>query len=554
MKKILSVLFIILPFWLQAQGISPAEQRKLNHVLMAVSNLYVDSIDDKKVIEDAIVSILEELDPHSAYIPKEEVERVREPLQGSFNGIGVQFQMLEDTLFVVQTIAGCPAEKVGILPGDRMIYIEDTLIAGVKMKTTDIMKRLRGPRGSEVNVRMLRRNERELLSFKIIRDKIPVNTVDASYLINDSIGYIKINSFGATTVQEYRSAFDSLGTQGMRHLILDLQGNGGGYLGAAIELADQFLREGQLIVYTEGLHQHRQEALATRYGNYEHGQLAVLVDEYSASASEIVSGAIQDWDRGIIIGRRTFGKGLVQRELELLDGSLMRLTTARYYTPTGRCIQKPYKDGVKKYEEELMNRYKHGELMYADSIHFPDSLRYSTLLKGRTVYGGGGIMPDIFIPLDTTRYTDYHRRLVARGVMNKTIVQYIEQNRNKLKSLYPTFDAYEARYNTPDTFIVALVNAGEKESIKQDKKQLETSKALIRLQAKALIARDLWGTNAYYRIMNTENESLKKAVEAFKQPALFTTGIPDRTTGSTDGRPGQPNQQLAAERSTQHVD
>ena len=520
MKKTFIVLLLLLPVLLRAQGILPADQRKLNHALMAISNLYVDSIDGGQVVEDVITSLLQELDPHSAYIPREEVERVREPLQGSFDGIGVQFQMLEDTLFVIQTVAGCPAEKAGILPGDRMVYIEDTLIAGVKMKTTDIMRRLRGPRGSEVNVRMLRRGEKDLLSFNITRDKIPVNTVDARYMIGDSIGYVKINSFGATTVREYYEAVDTLRRQGMRRLILDLQGNGGGYLGAAIELADQFLGAGQLIVYTEGLHQPRREATATPLGNYERGQLAVLVDEYSASASEIVSGAVQDWDRGVIVGRRTFGKGLVQRELELTDGSLMRLTTARYYTPTGRCIQKPYKDGVKKYEDDLANRLRHGELMHADSIHFPDSLRYSTLRLGRTVYGGGGIMPDVFVPLDTSRYTAYHRRLVARGVLNKCLVQYVERNRARLTAAYPSFNDYKARYTVPDSFIDSLVKAGEKENIPLDAAQLERSRPLMRLQVKALVARDLWGTDEYYRIMNEENEIVKRAVQLLTFPNL----------------------------------
>ncbi len=516
MKKIILYLFLInFPLLIFSQGISSVQQRKLNNVLMAVSSLYVDSIDDKKVIDNTITSLLKELDPHSAYIPKEEVERTQEPLKGSFEGIGVQFQMLEDTLFVVQTIAGCPAEKVGILPGDRMIYIEDELIAGVKMQNTQIMERLRGPKGSEVNVKMLRRGEKDLLSFKIIRDKIPVYTVDASYMIGDDIGYIKINNFGSTTLDEYKKAFDSLQKQGMKNLIINLQGNGGGYLGAAIELSDQFLSEGEMIVYTEGLHQKRQDAKATKRGNYQKGKLILLVDEYSASASEIVSGAIQDWDRGIIVGRRTFGKGLVQRELPLGDGSLIRLTTARYYTPTGRSIQKPYKNGV-KYEEDLINRYNNGELLSVDSIQFPDSLKYQTLRLGRTVYGGGGIMPDVFVPIDTTKYTDYHRKLVARGVVNKSSIQYIENNRQELKRLYPTFDLYKRNYTVDDNFITTLIENGEKEEIPYNAEQLDKSRALIKLQLKALIARDLWDSNEYYMIMDEENESIKRAVEILR--------------------------------------
>jgi len=548
MKKILFLVLINLPFIVFSQGISSTQQRKLNNVLMAVSNLYVDSIDDKKIVENTIVSFLKELDPHSTYIPKEEVERVQEPLKGNFEGIGVQFQMLEDTLFVVQTISGCPAEKVGILLGDRIIYIEDELIAGVKMQNTQIMERLRGPKGTEVNVKVLRRGISDLLSFKIVRDKIPIYTVDASYMIGKDIGYIKINSFGGTTIDEYKKAFDSLEKQGMKHLILNLQGNGGGYLGAAIELSDQFLSNDQLIVYTEGLYQRRQDAKAVKRGNFETGKLIILVDEYSASASEITAGAVQDWDRGIIIGRRTFGKGLVQRELPLGDGSLMRLTTARYYTPTGRSIQKPYKDGVKKYEEDLRNRFRHGEMMFADSIHFPDSLKYQTLRLGRTVYGGGGIMPDIFIPMDTAKYTDYHYWLVRRGVMSKTSIQYIETHREELKQLYPTFEAYKENYVVDDDFISQLIENGKKERASynkeeqieeeevlteenpqfnkkeetlSDEEQMEKSKDLIKLQLKAFIARDMWDTNEYYRIMDKENESIKRAVEILQTPGEY---------------------------------
>lgn len=511
MKRVVVVL-IFFPLLLNAQGISTLQKQKLDLALRAISSLYVDSIDDKKVVENTIVAVLKELDPHSAYIPKEEVERVQEPLKGSFEGVGIQFQMLEDTLLVVQTISGCPAEKVGILPGDRMIYIEDELIAGVKMQNTQIMERLRGPKGTVVNVRMKRRGVQDLLLFKITRDKIPLYTVDASYMVDNKIGYIKINNFGSTTVNEYKEAVSKLQEQGMKDLILNLQSNGGGYLLAAIELCDQFLNDGQLIVYTEGLHQRKQEAAATHRGNFMNGRLIVLVDEYSASASEITAGAIQDWDRGILVGRRTFGKGLVQRELALNDGSLMRLTTARYYTPTGRSIQKPYKDGV-NYEEDLMNRYKHGEFSNADSIHFPDSLQYKTLRLERTVYGGGGIMPDVFVPLDTTKYTAYHRKIVAQGVLNKTGMQYIQDNRQQLKSDYPTFEFFKAEYAVPESLLEQLIAEGEKEDIAFNEEEFEKSKSLISLQLKALTARDLWDTNEYYRIIDEENESLKRAVE-----------------------------------------
>ena len=380
-KLLVLTALLIISASLHAQILNSVQQRKLSNAYTIITNLYVDSINEKKLVESAIESMLKELDPHSSYIPKEEVERVNEPLEGSFEGVGIQFQLLEDTLLVVQAISGAPAEKVGVLAGDRIIYINNELIAGVKMQNSDIMKRLRGPKGTEVTVKVLRRDHKDLMEFKIIRDKIPVYSVDAIYMVTNEIGYIKINNFGATTADEFQKAFSKLQKQGMKHLILSLQGNGGGYLNAAQQIADEFLKDDKLIVYTQGLNQPKSVMSSSARGRYENGKLIILVDEYSASASEIVSGAIQDWDRGIIVGRRTFGKGLVQRQIPLPDGSMMRLTTARYYTPTGRSIQKPYKDGPEKYEKELLNRYNHGEFLHADSIQFPDSLRYQVGLS-----------------------------------------------------------------------------------------------------------------------------------------------------------------------------
>jgi carboxyl-terminal processing protease len=390
------------------------------------------------------------------------------------------------------------------------------------------------------------------LLFKIIRDKIPLYSVDATYMIGKDIGYIKISSFGSTTVEEFKKAFVKLQEKGMKSLILSLQGNGGGYLNAAIQLADEFLGNDRLIVYTEGLNQPKSTAVSTNAGNFETGKLIVLIDEYSASASEIVSGALQDWDRALIVGRRSFGKGLVQRQFPLIDGSVMRLTTARYYTPTGRCIQKPYKDGKDKYELDLINRYNKGELLHADSIHFPDSLHYQTLSLKRTVYGGGGIMPDIFVPLDTTRYTDFHRKLVAFGIINKVCVQYVDKNRAELKKKYPTFEKFKKEFEPDDAFLNALITAAEKEKEKEkvsttklpkdstttqvaptkedketierenvEKTEFEKSKPLIKLQLKALIASSLWETNEYYQIMDADNESLLKAIEILQTPGAF---------------------------------
>lgn len=522
MKKISTILLLsIFTSLMFAQGFSSMQQRKLTNALTAISNLYVDSINDKKLVESTLESILKELDPHSSYIPKEEVERVNEPLEGSFEGIGIQFQILEDTLLVIQTIAGCPAEKVGVLPGDRIIYIEDDLIAGVKMQNSDIVKRLRGPKGTEVNVKILRNGKGELMQFKIIRDKIPIYSVDATYMIDKEIGYIKINNFGSTTVDEFKKSLATLQKKGMKHLILSLQGNGGGYLNAAIQLSDEFLDRNKLIVYTQGLNQPKSVAESTAIGKFETGKLIVLIDEYSASASEIVSGAVQDWDRGIIVGRRSFGKGLVQRQFPLIDGSMMRLTTARYYTPTGRSIQKPYKDGNEKYQRDLINRFNNGELLHADSIHFPDSLRYQTLNLKRTVYGGGGIMPDIFVPLDTTRFTDFHRRIVARGIVNKVSVQFIDRNRAELKKKYPSFEKFRKDYEIDESILSQLTVEAEKEKIVVDAAQFEKSKPLIRLQMKALIARDLWEMNEYYQIMDAENESLQKAVQILQTPGAY---------------------------------
>ncbi|MDP4239101.1 MAG: S41 family peptidase [Bacteroidota bacterium] len=522
MKKIIfSLLFFALTPVLFAQGFSALQQRKLTNALTAISNLYVDSINDKKLVENALEGVLKELDPHSVYISKEEVDRVNEPLEGSFEGVGIQFQLMEDTLLVIQTVSGCPAEKVGVLPGDRIIYINDELVAGVKMQNSDIFKRLRGTKGTEVTVKIRRAGIKELMEFRIIRDKIPLYSVDATYMIGKDIGYIKINNFGSSTVQEFEKAFATLQKKGMKHLILSLQGNGGGYLNAAIQLADEFLSSNKLIVYTQGLNSPKSVAESTSTGIFETGKVIVLVDEYSASASEIVSGALQDWDRAIIVGRRTFGKGLVQRQFPLIDGSMLRLTVARYYTPTGRCIQKSYKNGYEKYEMDLADRYKKGELLHADSIHFPDSLRYQTLNLKRTVYGGGGIMPDIFVPLDTTRFTDFHRKIVARGVVNKVCVQYIDKNRAKLKEKYSSFDKFKKEYEVDDAFLNQLTGEAEKAKIKVDSAQYAISKPLIKLQLKALVARDLWEMNEYYQIMDADNESLQKAVEILKTPGAY---------------------------------
>ena len=515
MRKYSLFVVLFLTTILYSQGISTVQQRKLGQALSAISGLYVDTISDSKIVESSIRGILKDLDPHSVYIPKDEVQRMREPLEGSFEGIGVQFQILEDTICVVQTIAGAPAEKVGVLPGDKIIFINNELVAGdkIKIQNSDVFKRLRGKKGTEVIVKVKRANNPELIEFKIVRDKIPIYSVDATYMVDKKTGYIKINSFGNTTSDEFTKALDKLKNEGMKDLVLSLQGNGGGFLGTAIQIADEFLPADKLIVYTEGVNQPRNDAKSTSAGDFEKGRVIVLVDEFSASASEILSGALQDWDRAVIVGVRTFGKGLVQREIPLVDGSMMRLTVARYYTPTGRSIQKPYKDGTETYYKELTNRFTNGELMHADSIHFPDTLKFKTLISGRTVYGGGGIMPDVFVPVDTTEYSNFHRSMIAKGVVNRTAVEYLTNYRNELKKKYTSFSQFNTGFETDENLLKLLLAEANKEKIKFDAVQYDRSKKLIKLQLKALIARDLWSENEYYQIIDRENESLLKAME-----------------------------------------
>lgn len=511
------ILILLACLWItsaiQAQNYgSGVAMRKLQVAEFAISNFYVDKVDENKLVEGAIIEMLTQLDPHSTYSNAEDVKKMNEPLQGNFEGIGVQFQMIEDTLLVVQPVSNGPSEKAGILAGDRIIAVNDSVIAGVKMNTDDIMRRLRGPKNSKVELTIVRRGVQGPLLFTVKRDKIPILSLDAAYMIQPKTGYIRINRFGATTAVEFKKAMEDLRKQGMKDLILDLQGNGGGYLNAAIDLANEFLDQKELIVYTEGRAAQRSDFYAKGNGSFRQGRLIVLVDEYTASASEIVSGAVQDWDRGIIVGRRTFGKGLVQRPIDLPDGSMIRLTIARYYTPAGRCIQKPYGHST-DYNKDLIERFNHGELMNADSIHFPDSLKVQTKKLGRTVYGGGGIMPDYFVPIDTTLYTDYHRNLVAKGVIIKFTTEFIEGHRKELANKYKKFNSFNEKFAIDDAMLTTLKEIGDKEGVKFDEKQYEKALPLIKTQLKALIARDLWGMSEYFQVMNSTNESAQKALE-----------------------------------------
>ena len=488
------------------------QMRKLVMAHSAIANLYVDKVDEQKIVEASIKAMLKELDPHSTYLTAKEVEKMNEPLQGNFEGIGVQFNMADDTLFVIQTVNNGPSEKVGILAGDRIVTVNDTAIAGVKMARDEIMKRLRGPKGSVVELGIVRRGYNEQLIFRVTRDKIPVHTLDAAYMIAPKVGYIKISSFGATTHEEFSKALTKLKEQKMQHLILDLQGNGGGYLKAAVDMANDFLQEGQQIVYTEGVKSPRSEFKAEGKGQFQEGRLVVLIDEYSASAAEIVTGAVQDWDRGIVVGRRSFGKGLVQRPVPMPDGSMIRLTVARYHTPSGRCIQKPYGEDI-DYRKDLVKRFNKGELMHADSIHFPDSLKFQTRVEGRTVYGGGGIMPDYFVPIDTVSYTKYHRELTAKGVIVNTNLIAIDRYRKEYEVRYPDFKSYEKRFEVDDTILSILLAEAEKADVKYDEELYRASLPLLKVQLKALIARDLWEMSHFYEIYNQTDETVMKGLE-----------------------------------------
>ena len=489
--------------------------RKLQYAELAITNLYVDSVDEQKLVEDAIRGMLDKLDPHSSYLTPKEVKDLNEPLSGNFEGIGVQFNMIEDTLLVIQPVTNGPSEKVGIIAGDRIVSVNDTAIAGVKMSKEEIMKRLRGPKGTVVRLGIVRQGIKDLLKFTVVRDRIPVKSVDAAYIIRPGIGYIRVGSFGATTHQEFLESIEKLQAQGMKDLILDLQENGGGYLKAAVDIANEFLEAGDLIVYTEGRRVPRTEYTADGNGVFRQGKVVVLVDSYSASAAEIVTGAVQDQDRGLVVGRRTFGKGLVQRPIDLPDGSMIRLTIAHYYTPSGRCIQKPYTKGDNKdYAMDMVNRLKSGELTNADSIHFADSLKYETLREHRTVYGGGGIMPDYYVPLDTTLYTKFHRELAAKSIVIQQNLRYVDNHRKELQGRWTDFADFKANYEVPQTLIDAIIADGEKQGVKpRDEAELAKTIPYLSLQLKALIARDLWDMSEYFSVFNERNAMVNKALE-----------------------------------------
>jgi carboxyl-terminal processing protease len=487
---------------------------KIEEILQYINQEYVDTVNSKKLIESTIESMLQNLDPHSSYISAEELATSNEPLQGNFEGIGVEFNIVDDTIRVIAVIPGGPSESVGVLAGDKIVKVDGKLIAGVKTTNKNVMSTLKGKGGTKVNVSIMRKNNPKLLDFTITRGTIPIYSIDVSYMVSSKTGYIKVSRFAATTYDEYMKAFESLQKQGMTQLIVDLRGNGGGYLNTAVDLADEFLSDGKEIVYTKGQARPRKDYKATSKGNFENGKLMVLIDDGSASASEILSGALQDNDRATIIGRRSFGKGLVQEQSQFSDGSAMRLTIARYYTPTGRCIQKSYSKGTEAYYDEESSRFANGELENADSIKVADSLKFKTPL-GKIVYGGGGITPDVFVPLDTSGRSRYLTEILYSGIVNDFAFAYADRERAKLKA-FKTIDNFNRSFSITSSILSELVTYAEKNKIRKNEKEIKASESIIKTQLKALIARNIWGNAGFYPVIQEEDNVLKKAIELMK--------------------------------------
>ena len=520
-KEIVAAITTIILLAASAIGVFAQEevqqnQLKFGRLLRLIDGYYVDSVNINQITEKAIVNILSELDPHSVYMSKDEVAKMNEPLVGNFEGIGITFNIFNDTLLVTTTVAGGPSEKVGLRAGDRIVEVDSKNIAGIGLKNSDVFDMLRGNKGTQVNLKVLRKNEPGLLDFTIIRDKIPINSLDAGYMLDDATGFIKLNKFSATTTEEFTTAMKELKKQKVQNLILDLRGNGGGYLNSAVEISGQFLENNQLVVYTSGINEPRKDYNAGSAGEFKKGKLVILVDEGSASASEIVAGAIQDWDRGIIIGRRTFGKGLVQKPFYLTDGSMVRLTTAHYYTPSGRCIQKPYDEGLDEYRKDYQHRLSSGEMFNADSIQFADSLKFNTLINKRTVFAGGGVMPDIFVPIDTSSHYGYINRLRRNNIIYNYTLDYIDKNREQIKSKYPQFKDFDSKFSVSDDIIAGIVENGVKEGIEKNEESLEFSRNDMKREVKALLARDLYERDAFYKVYLKDDKEILKALEVIR--------------------------------------
>lgn len=497
-----------------------ATVQKFAAMLEIINYYYVDTTNSAELTEDAIVAMLKELDPHSMYLSKEDVKKANEPLQGNFEGVGIQFQLFHDTILVVAAVPGGPSDKLGILAGDKIITIDGEDATGKKVSNNYVMERLRGPKNSKVTVGIKRKGRRDLIEYTIVRDKIPLNSVDASFMVGDTIGYIKLTRFARTSLAEVKQALQALRKSGMKDLILDLRNNSGGYLDVAIDLSDEFLDHDKLIVYTQGMRSPRTDFKSTYRGSFKQGRIIVMVNEGSASASEIVAGAVQDWDRGLILGRRSFGKGLVQRPFNLPDSSVVRLTTARYYTPSGRCIQKPYEDGTEDYYADLTNRFKHGEFVSADSIKFPDSIKYYTPSK-RIVYGGGGIMPDVFIPIDTAANSKYYTDIWRKGLLNEYTIDYLDKHRAELSRKYPILAAYKAGFIITDEIFEDFIIFAENKEVPRDEEGIARSGVEIRTILKGLIARNMFDVSAYFEMISPIDRELMQAIKSIQDDALF---------------------------------
>ncbi|HEX2968530.1 MAG TPA: S41 family peptidase [Bacteroidales bacterium] len=522
LSNLLITTALLLPLAANSQVLSEGTF-KIARTFGLIEAFYVDTVNMDMLTEKAIVEILKNLDPHSTYISAKDVKEMNEPLTGNFEGIGVQFNLLRDTIIIIEPVTGGPSEKVGIRAGDRILTIDNEKVTGIKITTSGVRAKLMGPKGTKVNITVLRRGIASPLEFAIIRDKIPIYSLDASYMLDDQTGYIRLNKFAATTEKEFSDAVEQLRQENMQNLVLDLRGNGGGYMLAATAIAEKFFTDQKLLVFLQGRKTPRQDYKSSGNGNLSSARVVVLTDEGSASASEILAGALQDWDRGIIVGRRTFGKGLVQNGFYLTDGSMIRLTIARYYTPTGRSIQRSYQQGYDKYMESFIKRFGNGELLTADSIKMPDSLRFKTLVNNRTVYGGGGIMPDRFIALDTSYSTPYFSRLLAKNVLNAYALEYFDKNRNSLTSAYKTFEDFQKKFEITPDMLKTFISKGESEGVKFNEDEYDRSREEITLVLKAIIATNIWKTNEYFQVINQNDKVIAAALKLIEDKKVYNS-------------------------------
>ena len=506
---------------------------KIDQIINFIDKRYVDTVKSEELIENGIYGLLKNLDPHTSYVPASEFENMNEPLQGNFEGIGIEFNIINDTIVVISPISGGPSEALGIKPGDRIVYIEKELVAGTKITTNDVISKLRGKKGTVVNIKICRKGGTDISAYAIVRDKIPINSVEIAYMVNDETGYIKLSRFASTTHDEFLNGLNKLIGVGLKKLILDLRGNPGGYLNAAQDIADEFLSEKKLIVYTKGKNQPRQDLTSTNFSSFEKGNLIILIDEGSASASEIVAGAVQDWDRGIIMGRRSFGKGLVQEQTEFTDGSALRLTVARYFTPTGRCIQKPYDKGRDAYDLETYERFEKGELTNHDSMPINDTIVYKTP-SGRIVHSGGGIEPDVFIPIDTSGNSQYLNKVFIAGMIHRFAFKYADENRKSLIEKYQSTNTYLKEFGNNDELLNQFATYADENGVKKEMKQIHKSKELLKMQLKALVARQLWGNDGYYPVIHQADAIFQKAVEYIKDDELIKNTLSNVSNTTTN--------------------